>query len=79
MAHAPDNSGSFMVEGVLVERWKLYLLRFLLVLLIMPTTAAVFELPKGTVIRLIVEGFLTALTISAVFWWADRQGPTTND
>ena len=67
MTVASGRFTSFMVEGIPVQRWKLYLLRFLLLFFALPAVAALFELPKGAVIRVIVEGFLTALTLSAAF------------
>jgi hypothetical protein len=71
MSEAKGRLSSFMVEGIPVERWKLYLLRFLL-LFLLPAVAAAFELSKITAVRVIVEGFLFALTMSAVTLWTER-------
>jgi hypothetical protein len=62
-----------MAEGVPIERWKLYLHRFLLCFTIAPVMAAAFELPRRTVVRVFTEGMLFALTISVVSWWMERR------
>ena len=77
MSETKGPLSAFMVEAVPVERWKLYLLRFLLLLVVLPAIAAIFELTKTTVVRVIVEGFLLALTLSVATLWAERS--KTND
>jgi len=67
------NIRAFMAEGVCVERWKQYLLRFLLLLFAAPATAAVFELPRKSLIRVFVEGTALAVTMTLAYLWAERQ------
>jgi hypothetical protein len=74
MADTSTSIKAFMVEGVCVERWKQYLLRFLLLLFAMPAIAALSELPGKSVIRLIVEGLSTAVTLSVAYWLVERHG-----
>ncbi len=66
MAEAAGNPTSFMVETIPIQRWRLYVLRFIIFFAIPPVMAAVFELPKATVVRMLVEGILLALTMSVV-------------
>jgi hypothetical protein len=68
-----------MAEDIPVERWKLYLHRFLLVFFVMPAVAAAFELPRTTVIRVTAEGLVMALVISGATLWAERSKTGDDD
>jgi hypothetical protein len=79
MTEASTNMKPFMAQGILVERWKQYVVRFVLFLFIPPTMAALFELPGRSVIRVIAEGLALAVTMSFLYWWADRKSHTTKN
>ncbi len=64
---------SFVVQGVPVERWRLYLMRFLLLFSVLPAVAAVFELPRAMAIRVVVsEGAVIALIMCGGSLVAER-------
>ena len=70
-----NDSGTtpFFVERIPVERWKLYLLRYLLFFLVPLTVAAVFELRHETVIRDLAEGGLLAAAMSFLSVWMEGR------
>ncbi|MGB8064208.1 MAG: hypothetical protein WCF26_20135 [Candidatus Sulfotelmatobacter sp.] len=72
MAEAASST-SFMMESIPVQRWRLYVLRFLLLFGIPSVVAAVFELPRATEVRMLVEGFALALAMSVVSGWMERR------
>jgi hypothetical protein len=61
------------MECVRIERWKLYTIRFFLLFLIPPTMAALFELPRTSVVRLFTEGLAVALALTLIYWLVERQ------
>jgi len=73
MTEASTKLRPFLAECVRVERWKLYTIRFFLLFSILPTMAALFELPRISVVRVIVEGLAFAVVLTVVYWWAERQ------
>ena len=77
MAQGSENNKSFMAGYIPVKVWRMYLLRFTLFLMIPPTVGAMFELPKSMIVRVIVDGMLLALTMSAILGFRERL--TTND
>jgi uncharacterized membrane protein len=64
---------SFMAERLPIERWRVYVIRFIFFLSAATAVTAASELPQGRLLRAILLGIGFALVMSGAFWWFELR------